>query len=139
MSYVYLMRSGDRYKIGLAKDVERRWRQLRTGDPAITIEHVIRSPRASALEADLHQRFRRQRIELEWFALGPGDIAYIKHLDGGRWWVRRQRWRKIWRWTRRIGKAAFYLALLGIALYAAWKGIEAIRQYLWLNVRIHYP
>lgn len=133
------MRSGNRYKIGLAKDVERRWRQLRTGDPSITIEHVIRCPRASALEAALHRRYRYQRIELEWFHLGPRDVAYIKRLDGGSWWKRRQRWRKLWRWAKRIGKLAFYLGLLILAIYVISKALEVFKHNPWLNVRRLYP
>lgn len=84
MSYVYLMRSGDgeRWKIGKADDVEERLRTFRTADPKISLEAEIFSRDPYALEAQLHQKFRRQRIwEVhEWFHLTPKQVQWIKAL-----------------------------------------------------------
>ncbi len=82
MDHVYLMRSGDRFKIGRARDVGRRWRTFRTADPAITVEHVIPTRQAGELEAALHRRFDHKHIDLEWFRLTSDDVAYVKSLGG---------------------------------------------------------
>lgn len=91
MGYVYLMRAGEHYKIGRAKDVDRRWRTFRTANPSITVEHVIRCKQDWVLEHELHQLFDRKRIDLEWFALHPGDVEYIKSLAGGVNWSPRRK------------------------------------------------
>lgn len=84
MSYVYLMRSGDgeRWKIGKADDVEERLRTFRTADPGISLEAEIYSRDAYALEAQLHHRFRRQRIweSHEWFHLTPDQVKWVRAL-----------------------------------------------------------
>jgi hypothetical protein len=117
MDHVYLMRSGDRFKIGRAKDVGRRWRTFRTADPAITVEHVIPCRQASALEAALHRKFDHKHIDLEWFRLTPQDIIYIKSLGGssGLRIMRqgRRRWR---RWVGVWLRMAVLLIIIGLAV-----------------------
>ncbi len=127
MSYVYLMRSGERYKIGQAGNVGQRWRTFRTADPDIRIEHVIPTNQANRLERELHRCFDRKHIDLEWFALSSADVAFIKSLGGhpGRWIEQEQRrrrfWRRMKRWGRWMAGVALRLALMvALALILLW-------------------
>lgn len=72
--YVYIMQSGQRggpIKIGVAKDPERRIRELQTGNPrTIVLRIKIKMPSRSAayaLEAWFHNKFWAARLEGEWF------------------------------------------------------------------------
>lgn len=80
--YVYVMRSGDLYKIGLAGNWEKRLKSLKTGNP--NIEKVIAKRVENCLEAEteLHQKYKSKREAGEWFRLTQDDIPDIdKFLD----------------------------------------------------------
>jgi hypothetical protein len=127
MNYVYLMRSGNRYKIGRAKNVGQRLRTFRTADPTIQVEHVIPCRQASQLEAELHHRFDHQHIDLEWFRLSPGDVAFIKSLGGnsGRWLQRQQGRRRFWRQARRFARRVIVVIFWLVIIYCC------VRLALW--------
>lgn len=112
---VYLMRSGDKFKIGRARDVGRRWRTFRTADPAITVEHVIPTHQASELEAALHRRFDHKHIDLEWFRLTPEDIAYIKSLGGSSGLRLMRQGRRRWHWGLWL-RVVLLLLIIGLAV-----------------------
>lgn len=132
MSYVYLMRSGDgeRWKIGKADDVEERLRTFRTTDPGISLEAEIFSRDAYALEAQLHRKFRRQRIweSHEWFHLTPEQVQWIKRLPDDpvlfQFRLRGLRLRlrlphiRFWKWLNR-GIDLALLILLVLVVYGA--------------------
>ena len=71
--FVYVIKSGDNYKIGIAKDPRKRMRDLQTGDPT---EHAIVTTsfvsNAQQLEAKLHQHYTQYSVRGEWFKL-PSD------------------------------------------------------------------
>lgn len=85
-SGVYFVGVGAYVKIGHAADIRRRFAQLATGMPEQPeLLAVIPRPDSAAarsLEADLHQRFRKQRARREWFHREPlADV--IRSLQAG--------------------------------------------------------
>jgi Meiotically up-regulated gene 113/Homing endonuclease associated repeat len=81
LGYVYLVKSGSRYKIGMSTDVQRRLLQLNTGMPdAGELIHVINTDDPAGIEAYWHRRFadRRVRPDAEWFALIPEDVRAFR-------------------------------------------------------------
>lgn len=77
--FVYLMRSGRHYKIGLTISVGSRERQLAIQIPIPpTTIHSIETDDPRGVEAYWHRRFADKRGEGEWFDLTPDDIAAFK-------------------------------------------------------------
>ena len=69
--YVYILKtSDDVYKIGVAKDVESRVRQLQTGSvEEITLVNKFLSEFPFKIESTLHRKYNRNRINGEWYYL----------------------------------------------------------------------
>jgi len=83
--YVYVVTSTKKYfKIGVAKNPDRRLSELQTGNPEpLQIEILIQCPSEKAaygLESLLHRRFSRRRVRNEWFFFGKKD----EHIKAGR-------------------------------------------------------
>lgn len=81
MGFVYILRSGDEnlFKIGKAVDVERRGKQLATGNPHPLIEFAcIETDYASECEKYLHHRLRTRRSRRsgarEFFEVEPEEL-----------------------------------------------------------------
>jgi hypothetical protein len=67
-----------RIKIGVAKDIAKRRRNLQTGNPsAIRLLGWINTDATFELESRLHQQFSETRVRGEWFAIEPADILPI--------------------------------------------------------------
>ncbi|MEH2217588.1 MAG: GIY-YIG nuclease family protein [Nostoc sp.] len=68
--FIYILKSRQYYKIGIAKDVAKRMRELQTGDP---VKHLFVSSSffkdAPRFERRLHEAFTEYREEGEWFKL----------------------------------------------------------------------
>jgi hypothetical protein len=77
--FVYLMRSGKHYKIGLTVSVGSRERQLaiQIPVPPRTI-HSIETDDPRGVETYWHRRFAEKRGEGEWFDLTAEDVAAFK-------------------------------------------------------------
>lgn len=76
--YVYLMRCGDRYKIGITNDVNRRLAQLGKQSPyPLEIVHTIRAPYPKSIENRLHAMYKRVRVHVEWFEFEESDIPGV--------------------------------------------------------------
>jgi len=78
--YVYMMRSGRRYKIGFTSAPSRRHREVRLDlpDPTILV-HSIATDDPAGIEAYWHGRFQSKRVrDTEFFDLDAGDVAAFK-------------------------------------------------------------
>lgn len=78
--YVYLMRSGQRYKIGFTNSPVRRFREVRIELPDETVQvHAIETDDPKGIEAYWHKRFAEKRIRSsEWFELDADDVRAFK-------------------------------------------------------------
>lgn len=81
--FVYIARvANSRFvKIGYAKDVERRMRELQTAH-AQPIKAIVIFPGDKATEGILHHRFRDQRAKGEWFRLCDELRIFIRRMGG---------------------------------------------------------
>jgi len=65
-------------KIGVAKNIEKRRRNLQTGNPSeLRLLGWIETAGDFLLEGQLHQHFGATRVRGEWFAIQPADILPI--------------------------------------------------------------
>lgn len=79
--YVYIIKGANAYKIGKAKNIQERLKQLSTGhEHGLTVYHSIASNAMGRAEASLHKRFADLRVRGEWFNLGETELAYIKTI-----------------------------------------------------------
>lgn len=77
--YVYLLKSGDHFKIGRSEELERRVKQISVQLPeSVTLEHAIRTDDPPGIEAYWHRRFSDRRANGEWFRLTMADIRAFK-------------------------------------------------------------
>jgi hypothetical protein len=78
--YVYLMKSGRRFKIGHTNSPARRHREVRLELPDPThVVHTIATDDPSGVEAYWHRRFESKRIrDTEFFNLDAHDVAVFK-------------------------------------------------------------
>jgi hypothetical protein len=75
---VYVIRSGEHYKIGHTKNLVHRLRALQSHAPiTLAVMVTIDTPHALALERFLHQALAHLRTQGEWFQLSPYDLIWI--------------------------------------------------------------
>lgn len=75
--YVYLLKIPEKsiYKIGVSKDVEKRIKQLQTGNcEQITLVHKFKSNYPYKIESVLHGMYKFKRIEGEWYDMSAKEV-----------------------------------------------------------------
>ena len=77
--WVYLLKSGNHYKVGRGDDLERRVKQVTTALPEkVDLLHAIKTDDPPGIESYWHRRFKEKRLNGEWFALNAADIKAFK-------------------------------------------------------------
>ena len=78
MEYLYLLEAGGQYKIGHARNVDRRIRALKAGCPfPLKKIYAFRLNDARGEERILHKHFANKVLHGEWFRLDPDDLRFI--------------------------------------------------------------
>ena len=78
-NYVYVLKAGPYYKIGVSSNVDKRIKQL-SALPPFDLELVclLQPDDMYTLERELHIRFAEKRKRGEWFTLDDTDVEWIK-------------------------------------------------------------
>jgi hypothetical protein len=80
--FVYILKCGPYYKIGLSQVVDKRVEQLSTIPPFdVELIYTIETDDMYGLESSLHNKFSEKRKNGEWFELEGADLEYIKGLE----------------------------------------------------------
>lgn len=83
MSFIYLIKAGDYYKIGMSSNVEKRVYSIQTEIPyEITQIHTFEADNPREAERFLHRIFRHKRINGEWFNLSTYDLSFLSTIAG---------------------------------------------------------
>lgn len=83
LGLVYFFEMADRVKIGWSRDPEKRLRQIQTSAPE-PVYYTASFYGTRQTEAEIHERFARERLQGEWFHLSPRVSAFIRAFGGGK-------------------------------------------------------
>ena len=80
LKHIYLLQSESLYKIGIAKDVDSRWKSINNLPYEVNIisySDLISNP--NKIEAELHNRYKNKRVNGEWFSLDPEEVEEVNN------------------------------------------------------------
>ena len=77
IGYVYLIKLGDSYKIGITKNTEERFKQFEFMPFELKIIKTAKVKEYDKVEKFLHEQYSSKRIKGEWFNLSQEDIQNI--------------------------------------------------------------
>ena len=81
--YIYVLRAGDYYKIGRAKNPDSRIRQLKIQLPfPVEVVYLFACEDYVAAEAYYHWLFASERVNGEWFLMEEHDLAPFRIQEG---------------------------------------------------------
>lgn len=86
---VYVIKSGDYYKIGYTNNLIRRIDGIKTGNPLggeIKVIFWILTSEAKKLESFLHDKYQYKRHFREWFKLEEDDLKGLIEVMS-KWWI----------------------------------------------------
>lgn len=67
-THLYVLRCGERLKIGVTQDIEQRILSLQTGNPdKIELEYIEERLNPHKAEKFLHRHFQKHKVSGEWF------------------------------------------------------------------------
>lgn len=78
VGYVYLVKMGEHYKIGISKSPEKRLGEFTKLPNELEKICVVKVKGYKRIEEYLHEHFADKRVRGEWFELNEEDIEYIK-------------------------------------------------------------
>jgi len=79
--FVYLIKSGIYYKIGISRDPKQRIKNLQTSTPLKVKKIIVKEvENYLRIEEDLHEKFKEKRVRREWFNLNKEDVSTIKSI-----------------------------------------------------------
>lgn len=115
--YLYLLGSGEYIKIGISKHSPKtRIRQLQTGNPQkIKLLKYYRRKDYKELEKFLHKKFRRYRVNGEWFDVKLEQVTRI--IEGEKTMLQR-----IFGFIARLWTALLFLSVIVITLDLFFNG-----------------
>jgi hypothetical protein len=77
--YIYVLKSLCLYKIGKAKDFQKRLITYKTHNPhGIEVIIAVRVRHYDRIERNIHKRYKDKRFIGEWFNLSENDVLEIK-------------------------------------------------------------
>lgn len=82
-NYVYLINAvkTDKFKIGVTVNIKKRIADMQTSCPyRLRLVHACYSSQAYEVEKQLHERFAKQRVILEWFEFTTNEVKAVIEL-----------------------------------------------------------
>ena len=83
MPYLYILKSGNLYKIGYTTDWKNRSKAYNTHNPHYKLVKIISHPKAYELEQVLLNTFKKRKKHRDWYKLTLWDRLKIKFILWG--------------------------------------------------------